>query len=82
MSFHISSRNRQITRRVLQGESCQRVARDYPLCKARVRQITIETVDRLFPAQPQLAGLGLRRLRTYAWWVLPVLEPRRQEETA
>lgn len=82
MTFHISSRNRQITRRVLQSEPCRHVARDFPVCEGRVRQITLETVARLFPRQPLFATLGLARMRAYAWWVLPVLEPAPQEETS
>ena len=81
MMFYVSPRDRTITRRVLAGESCRRVSRDYALCASRVRQITLQTVHRLWPYHPILGGLGLLRMRQVARPLLAVLA-QEEERTA
>jgi hypothetical protein len=80
MPMRVSTRDRTITRRVLQGESCRRVAEDYAVSTGRVRQITMTTVARLYPYVPLLAGLGLLRLRRYATSLLIGLDTVTPEE--
>lgn len=65
MMYRISSRDRLITWRVLEGEPCYKVAQDYAVCSQRIRQITLLTAQRLHPDMPALRYLGLKRLRRY-----------------
>jgi hypothetical protein len=80
MNFRVSTRDRRITRRVLQGESCRQVAEDYGVGTARVRQITLATVARLYPYAAALTGLGLLRLRQHAGALLIGLDLDAPEE--
>lgn len=61
--FAISPRDRRITARVLHGESCARVGRDFGMSQSRVYQITKATVNRLYPYHVIYPLLGLKRLR-------------------